>query len=113
MAGEAAAPVEEASEAPMEESATTVGEGAVETSDTDDDPPAVKASSDSVLLMQMLSRFDLEDDLELLAHQGIKRARDLEYLDKKSIGELSLNPIIKAKLRKIAQELMNLSTKRS
>ncbi len=65
---------------------TTVVENAVESSDTDDDPPAVKASSYSVLLMQKLSRFVLEEDMELLAHQGIKKARDLEYLDNESIS---------------------------
>ena len=67
--------------------------------------PAHESSSDALLLTEMLSKYDLDDEVDLLAQIGIKKDRDLKYLDEDLIKDMQLTPISKAKLRRIAKTL--------
>ena len=50
-------------------------------------------------LLEVLRRFNLDDEVEQLAMNGIKRDGDLDYLDGDVINQLSLSPMTTAKLR--------------
>ena len=65
-------------------------------------PTAEVQSSKQVLLSTMLSRFDLQDDVEDLAKSGIRKLSDLAYLDQTFIKNLpDLTPLCKRKLEKL------------
>jgi hypothetical protein len=61
--------------------------------------------SDTLLLTEMLSKYDLDDEVDLLAQNGIQKDRDLEYLDEDRINDKQLTPVTKAKLRRMAKAL--------
>jgi hypothetical protein len=72
--------------------------------------PAPESSSGTLLLTEMLSKYDLEDEVDLLGQNGIKKDLDLEYLDEDLIKDMTLTPVSKAKLRRIAKALRERST---
>ena len=60
-------------------------------------------SSDKVQLETLLQQYDLDEEMNDLAQNGIKKISDLQYLDSETIKDLTLTPVSKSKLRKMTQ----------
>jgi hypothetical protein len=86
---EAAAPSEAVESTVVEEIALAAVEEA---------SPAVEASPASPRMDELLEKFDLEDEVDALAENGIKKKKDLDYVDDAMIKEMKLSPVAKAKL---------------
>ena len=65
--------------------------------------PSQREDSEEVRLYKVLQTFDLQDETDELARQGIKKECDLAYLDEELIKDLPLTPVSKAKLRRAAR----------
>jgi hypothetical protein len=62
-------------------------------------------SPDKLQLTRLLEEYGLEDEADVLASNGIKKDRDLSFIDEEVIKELTLTPVSKAKLRKLVKGL--------
>jgi hypothetical protein len=62
-------------------------------------------SSESMQLTRLLEQYGLEDEADVLASNGIKKDRDLSFIDEDVIKDLTLTPLSKAKLRKLVKAL--------
>ena len=62
-------------------------------------------SSDKMKLRRLLEQFGLEDEADVLANNGIKKYRDLSFIDDGVIKDLTLAPVSKAKLMKLVKGL--------
>jgi hypothetical protein len=56
-------------------------------------------------LTRLLEQYALEDDADVLASNGIKKYRDLSFIDEDMIEDLTLSPVSKVKLRKLVKAL--------
>ena len=89
----------EADEAEVTVCAEEPGAGA---GGTEEMTPGKMERAEESRLAKVLEDFDLADEMEELRRNGIQKDRDLTYLDDDVIKELSLTPLSKAKLRKLA-----------
>ena len=89
----------EADEAEVTVCAEEPGAGA---GGTEEMTPGKMERAEESRLAKVLEDFDLADEMEELRRNGIQKDRDLTYLDDDVIKELSLTPVSKAKLRKLA-----------
>jgi Ca2+-binding EF-hand superfamily protein len=55
-------------------------------------------------LQELLEKYDLEDDADVLAKNGIKKESDLSYVNESVIKAMQLSPVSVAKLRKLVQD---------
>jgi hypothetical protein len=62
-------------------------------------------SPDKLQLTRLLEQYGLEDEADVLASNGIKKDRDLSFIDEDVIKDLTLTPVSKAKLRKLVKAL--------
>jgi hypothetical protein len=62
-------------------------------------------AADKLQLTRLLEQFCLEDEADVLASNGIKKYRDLSFIDDDVINELTLTTVSKAKLRKLVKAL--------
>jgi hypothetical protein len=60
-------------------------------------------SPDKLQLTRLLEQYGLEDEADVLASNGIKKDRDLSFIDEDVIKDLTLTPVSKAKLRKLVK----------
>ncbi len=56
-------------------------------------------------LRRLLEQYGLEDETDVLASNGIKKYRDLSFIDDDVIKDFTLSPVSKAKLRKLLETL--------
>ena len=54
-------------------------------------------------LVHLLGQFDLQDEVDALAENGITKERDLAYVDEKVMTQMNLSPGTKVKLSQLAQ----------
>ena len=62
-------------------------------------------SPDKMKLTRLLQQYGLEDEADVLANNGIKKYRDLSFIDDGVIKDLTLSPVSKAKLMKLVKAL--------
>jgi hypothetical protein len=62
-------------------------------------------SPDKLQLIRLLKQYGLEDEADVLALNGVKKDRDLSFIDEDVIKDLGLTPVSKAKLRKLVNAL--------
>jgi hypothetical protein len=62
-------------------------------------------STDKMKLRRLLEQYGLEDETDVLASNGIKKYRDLSFIDDDVIKDFTLSPVSKAKLRKLLETL--------
>ncbi len=62
-------------------------------------------SPDKLQLTRLLEQYGLEDEGDVLVSNGIKKDRDLLFIDEDVIKDLTLTPVSKVKLRKLVKAL--------
>jgi len=62
-------------------------------------------STERMKLRRLLEQYGLEDEDDVLASNGIKKYRDLSFIDGDVLKDLTLSPVSKAKLRKLVKAL--------
>jgi hypothetical protein len=67
-------------------------------------------SHEKLQLRRLLLQYGLEDEAHVLASNGIKKDRDLLFIDEDVIKDLELSPVSKAKLRRLVKAVAALET---
>jgi hypothetical protein len=62
-------------------------------------------SPDKMQLTRLLTHYDLADEADVLASNGITKHRDLSFIDENVIKDLALSPVNKTKHRKFVKSL--------
>jgi hypothetical protein len=89
--------VDEAGISEPEQEALTVQE--------EDTAEVMSESPEKLQLTRLLQQYGLEDEADMLAGNGIKKYRDLSFIDEDVIKEMTLSIVSKAKLKKLVKAL--------